>query len=62
VKAPGFADRLRSVPTDCGDIFHATETQGTLAAIEWLNEIHPTPDGFKKIAGRIYQKMVEVVP
>ena len=29
-------------------------TRGTLTAAEWSNEIHPTEEGFRKIAGKFY--------
>ncbi|MGF1632273.1 MAG: SGNH/GDSL hydrolase family protein [Phycisphaerae bacterium] len=34
--------------------FVVVDTHGTLKPADWLNEIHPTPDGFLKIARRIY--------
>lgn len=30
--------------------FHLVDTQGTLAPADWANELHPYPDGFRKIA------------
>lgn len=36
--------------------FRVVDTRGTLREEEWLNEIHPSPDGFGKIASRIYDK------
>lgn len=57
-----FANRLREVQQANPDIFFVTETQGLLNENEWLNEIHPTPDGFQKVADLIYKKIVEVVP
>jgi hypothetical protein len=33
------------------------ETQGTLTANEWANELHPTPQGFDKIAARFIAAM-----
>ena len=33
------------------NIIHV-QTQGTLAAADWANELHPTPAGFKQIAGK----------
>lgn len=32
--------------------FHLVDTQGTLAPADWANELHPYPDGFRKIAQR----------
>ena len=40
--------------------FHVVNTQGTLRfgnQEDWLNEIHPTPTGFRKIAAKIYKEM-----
>lgn len=57
-----FAARLRDVQAAYPETFHVVETQGLLNPDEWLNEIHPTPAGFKKVADLIYDKIVEVVP
>ncbi|GAC16947.1 hypothetical protein [Aliiglaciecola lipolytica] len=41
------------------------DTQGILRPgnkTDWLNEIHPTESGFKKIAKPIYTKMRELIP
>lgn len=46
---------------DAGPGFHVVRTQGTLGADEWRNEIHPTPEGFRKIADRIEQRIEAVV-
>ena len=36
--------------------FSVVDTRGTLVEKDWLNEIHPTSRGFKKIANRIYKE------
>jgi hypothetical protein len=38
------------------------ETQGTLAPSDWANELHPTPSGFDKIAGKFLNAMRTVFP
>jgi len=37
--------------------FIKVETIGTVSSDEWLNEIHPTPDAFGKIAKKVIQDM-----
>ena len=45
------------------DGFVVVDTRGTLHGRKWwLNEIHPTSKGFKKIAKKIYKKMKEEFP
>ena len=38
------------------------ETQGTLAPDEWENELHPTPPGFDKIAGKFLAALRAIFP
>lgn len=41
------------------------DTQGTLtpgSTTDWLNEIHPTSDGFKEIYHKIYAQMKQIEP
>ena len=38
------------------------ETQGTLSPADWANELHPTPEGFDKIAGRFLGVLKKVFP
>ncbi len=47
-----FSALLVSLEADPANNFHLVPTQGTLAAGEWANELHPTPDGFKAIAAK----------
>jgi hypothetical protein len=45
--------------------FFVVDTQGILApgnTQEWLNEIHPTPKGFKRIFDEIYPVMRQLEP
>jgi hypothetical protein len=45
-----FEKQMRSLSTVPGNNVVYIETQGTLVASEWANDLHPTPGGFKKIA------------
>lgn len=54
-----FRDRLLVLQAEFEDFF-VVDTQGTLRpghATDWLNEIHPTPSGFKRVAAKIYAEM-----
>lgn len=44
------------------DRFYHVRTQGTLAATEWGDEIHPTKIGFEKIAAKIQAGICEEFP
>ncbi len=58
----GFGKRLLALETRSKK-FHVVDTQGTLRIgnhTDWLNEIHPTPSGFKKVAKKIYARMKAV--
>jgi hypothetical protein len=48
-KFDGMLLELSLEPTN--NLVHV-QTQGTLMSGEWANELHPTPDGFKKIAAK----------
>lgn len=55
-----LADELNKIKRN---LFIVVETRGTLLGKkEWLNEIHPTSDGFKEIAELIYLNMKENYP
>jgi hypothetical protein len=45
-----FKNVLLRLASDAANNFSIVDTQGTLAAADWANELHPYPDGFKKIA------------
>ena len=47
---------LLDLQTSYQDCFRVIDTQGMLTEDEWRNEIHPTPDGFEKIAQKIYEE------
>lgn len=54
-----FADRLKKIEAKSNGRFVLVDTQGTLPERDrnlWVNEIHPSPEGFSKIARVIYDK------
>lgn len=51
--------RLSSAPTNN---FIVILTQGLLNADDWANELHPYPDGFKKIAGAFVKSLRSKFP
>jgi len=60
-----FRDKLLELETTTDNGFFVVDTQGTLRVghgSDWLNEIHPTPSGFKRIGAKIYAKMREEFP
>ena len=46
-----FRNILAKIATAHKNVIYV-ETQGTLTADEWANELHPSPDGFDKIAAK----------
>lgn len=59
-----FRDRLLLLQNEFAD-FHVVDTQGTLRpghATDWLNEIHPTPSGFKRIGAKVYAELRQLFP
>jgi hypothetical protein len=44
------------------DRFYHVRTQGTLKKTEWGDEIHPTKEGFEKIADKIQAAIHEEFP
>lgn len=62
-----FGEALVALASDpaVGNRLVVVKTQGTLrpgSKQDWLNEIHPTPAGFKKIYTKIYQEMRRIEP
>lgn len=54
-----FAARIGEIAASSGGRFVLVNTQGTLPARDrnwWVNEIHPSPEGFAQIAKVIYDK------
>lgn len=54
-----FQETLIDIEGKYSSNFTVVKTQGTLNSNEWRNEIHPTPDGFKKIANKIYTEGIK---
>lgn len=45
------------------DKFYLVDTIGTLLnRADWLNEIHPTSDGFETLASRIWERLRQIFP
>jgi hypothetical protein len=55
----GFAQMLIELGQQMAPRLIVVNTQGTLQPDEWLNEIHPTPQGFGKIAQKIYDEGIK---
>lgn len=47
-----FKQSLAGLEQTASNKFSLIDTQGTLRSNDWANELHPIPDGFKKIASR----------
>lgn len=45
-----FRNMMLKLASNAANNFHIVDTQGTISAGDWANELHPEPDGFKKIA------------
>ena len=61
----GVQERLAEIASSPANSkrFKVVATQGTLPnKNDWLNELHPTKKGFKKIAKKIYAEMRKVTP
>lgn len=57
-----FASRLTSIAAKSGGRFVLVNTQGTLPERDrnwWVNEIHPSPEGFEKVAEVIFRKGID---
>jgi hypothetical protein len=52
-----FRELLLDLSKDKMDNVIFVETQGTLSAREWANELHPNPAGFTKIAEKFSQSL-----
>lgn len=53
---------LVRLAADPNNNFHVVDTQGTLSPAEWANELHPGPDGFKKIAQKFSAALAQKFP
>ena len=56
-----FKEMLLKLEATYPDILFVADTQGTLNKRHWRNEIHPTPEGFKKISQKIDLKLKEAL-
>ena len=62
-----FGERLQALAEDTQtrDHFVVVDTQGTLRPghnTDWLNEIHPSRSGFKRVTKKIYGALREIEP
>lgn len=57
-----FRDMLTRLAGDSRNNFHLVDTQGVLSRSDWANELHPIPDGFKKIAQKFAQALAQKLP
>ena len=56
----GFGDMLMELNDEYPDMrFRVVDTRNSIEENEWLNEIHPTGEGFKKIADCIYNEGIK---
>ncbi len=54
-----FSESLKPISAGSGGRFVVVNTQGTLPKRDrnwWVNEIHPSPEGFAKVSDAIYEK------
>ena len=58
----GFKAMLAELAAVQGNNFVLVDTQGTLAVADWANELHPFPDGFKKVAGKFVDALKSAFP
>lgn len=56
-----FNEMLRVLARDHAG-FHYIPTVGTLSANDWANEIHPTSEGFKKLAAKYLEPLERLLP
>jgi hypothetical protein len=54
-----FKTALQQVAADSRGLLMVIDTHGTVAKNEWLNEIHPNSQGFRKVAEKIYREGIE---
>jgi hypothetical protein len=57
-----FATMLQKLASDPANNLIYIPTQGTLLETDWANELHPTPDGFKKIATKFQAALAAKFP
>ena len=57
-----FRDRLRALAADPSNRFHLIDTQGTLSAADWANELHPHSAGFAAVAEKFAAALAAEFP
>ena len=57
-----FHQLLTKLAGTAGNNIVFVETQGTLAPVEWANELHPDPAGFQKIAQKFVGPLADKFP
>lgn len=57
-----FRTLLRGLAADPANNFFLIESQGTLTSDEWANELHPTKEGFGKIAALFLAQLKTLAP
>lgn len=56
-----FNEMLKALVAEVPNIFHV-DLRGTLASNEWANELHPSQEGFRKVAQRFDEVLRIAVP
>lgn len=57
-----FKAMLIRLAGDAANLFFFVDTQGTLAASDWANELHPFPAGFNKLAAKFVTALQGIFP
>lgn len=57
-----FDEMLKRLAADDKNNFHLVSTQGLLAPSQWANELHPTNQGFYKVAGEFVKVLSVLFP
>lgn len=57
-----FRAMLLGLAANAANKFILVDTQGTLATSDWANELHPFPEGFKKIAAKFVDALRAYFP
>jgi hypothetical protein len=52
----------KRLEADAANNFHLVDTQGILTRAEWANELHPVPEGFKKVAEKFADALAARFP
>ena len=57
-----FGNLVASLAADPANDMVYVPTQGTLAATDWANELHPTPSGFKQVGSKFQAALAAKFP